>query len=63
MEENFSAALKDIERIHKLSEKEMRAAELADQAAEELAGSEFQHYLNHEVLFHIFISFLALSYA
>ena len=49
MEENFSAALKDIERIHKLSEKEMRAAELADQAAEELAGSEFQHYLNHEV--------------
>ncbi len=49
MEENFSSALKDIGRIHKLTEKELEAAELADKAAEELSDSEFQHYLKHEV--------------
>ena len=49
MEEYFSRAVSDLDGLRKFTKEDRQALELADRVADELAVSEFEHYMAHEV--------------
>jgi alkylation response protein AidB-like acyl-CoA dehydrogenase len=48
MEKTFQQSINDLGRLYKFSDDELKILENIDKAAEELALSEFEHYINHE---------------
>ncbi|EET90108.1 MAG: acyl-CoA dehydrogenase domain protein [Candidatus Micrarchaeum acidiphilum ARMAN-2] len=48
MEEQFANSIKDLERLRKFSDDEMKVLEASDRAADEIAEPEYEHYLKHE---------------
>jgi alkylation response protein AidB-like acyl-CoA dehydrogenase len=49
MDETFRKSVEDLQRLHKFTDDELSILEKVDKAADELAATEFEHYLKHEV--------------
>ena len=48
MEKTFQQSINDLERLYTFSDEELKILEQVDKAAEELAFSEFEHYIKRE---------------